>query len=140
MGLFVHTLKLFHKTTLSLWFLPRLPFIQNSWVQFKISISVPTKNSIMKKKLFHSFYFKHFQNYWTNQLKRGSFPDHEENLGTFGHLCWTRQFWINEISKVCYEETLKNGNKHVRYVPGNSCSNIFVNFQFWIANYQLGGL
>ena len=35
--------------------------------------------------------------------------------------------WINEISKVCYEETQKNDNKYV--VSENSCSKYFVNFQ-----------
>ena len=35
--------------------------------------------------------------------------------------------WINEISKVCYEETQKNGNKYV--VSENSCSKNFANFQ-----------
>ena len=50
------------------------------------------------------------------------------------------QVWqfINEVSKVCYEETQKNGNKHVLFVPRNSCSKIFVNFQFWMGSYQLG--
>ena len=47
---------------------------------------------------------------------------------------------LNEISKVCYEEMQKNDNKHVPFVPRNSCSKIFVNFQFWMANYQLGSL
>ena len=37
-------------------------------------------------------------------------------------------FYANAISKVCYEETGKNGNKHVAFVPRNSCSKIFVNF------------
>ena len=40
-----------------------------------------------------------------------------------------RQFWrwINEISRVCYEETQKNDNKYI--VSENSCSKNFVNFQ-----------
>ena len=40
-----------------------------------------------------------------------------------------RQFWrrINEISKLCYEETQKKGNKDV--VSENRCSKNFVNFQ-----------
>ena len=39
-------------------------------------------------------------------------------------------FHANAISKVCYEETQKNGNKYVAFVPRNSCSNIFVIFRF----------
>ena len=35
--------------------------------------------------------------------------------------------WINEISKVCYEETQKNDNKYV--VFENSCSKNFMYFQ-----------
>ena len=35
--------------------------------------------------------------------------------------------WINKISKVCYEETQKNGNKYV--VSKNSCFKIVINFQ-----------
>ena len=38
------------------------------------------------------------------------------------------------------EETHKNGNKHVLFVPENSCLKIFVNFPFWMANYQVGDL
>ena len=40
-----------------------------------------------------------------------------------------RQFWrwINEISKVCYEETQNNCTKYV--ISENSCSKNFVNFQ-----------
>ena len=52
---------------------------------------------------------------------------------------WVWQF-LNETSKICYEETQKNGKKHVPFVPRNSCSKILVNFWFWIANYQLGSL
>ena len=50
------------------------------------------------------------------------------------------EFGNYEISKICYEETEKNGNKHVLFVPGNSCSKMFLNFRFWMANYQVGGL
>ena len=39
-------------------------------------------------------------------------------------LCWVWQF-LNETSKICYEETQKNGKKHVPFVPRNSCSKIF---------------
>ena len=48
----------------------------------------------------------------------------------------------SERSKMllCYEETQKNGKKHVPFVPRNSGSKIFINFSFWMANYQLGGL
>ena len=60
-------------------------------------------------------------------------------LWIFFCLYWVWRF-LNEISKVCYEETQKNGNKHVPFVPRNSCSNNFINFWFWMANYQLGGL
>ena len=35
--------------------------------------------------------------------------------------------WINEISKVCYEETQNNCNKYV--ISENSCSKRFVHFQ-----------
>ena len=53
---------------------------------------------------------------------------------------WVWQFWINEISKICHEETQKNGNKHVLFVLRNSCLKIFINFPFWMVNYQVGGL
>ena len=36
--------------------------------------------------------------------------------------------FLNEISKGCYEETQKNGNKHVPYLPRNSYSKIFCKF------------
>ena len=39
-------------------------------------------------------------------------------------LHWVWQF-LNKISKVSYEETQKNGNKHVPFVPSNSSSKIF---------------
>ena len=42
---------------------------------------------------------------------------------------WICQF-LTEISKVCYEETQNNSNKHVPFVPRNSCSKIFINFDF----------
>ena len=42
---------------------------------------------------------------------------------------WICQF-LTEISKVCYEETQNNSNKHVPFVPRNSCSKIFKNFDF----------
>ena len=35
----------------------------------------------------------------------------------------------NEISKACYQETQRNGKKHVLFIPGNSCWKLFVNFQ-----------
>ena len=54
-------------------------------------------------------------------------------------LHWVWQF-LNEISKAFYEETQKNGNKYVPLVPRNACLKIFLNFQFWMANYQLGSL
>ena len=65
----------------------------------------------------------------------------ESLIGPWICLClyWGRQF-LNETSKTCYEETQKNGRKHVPFVPRNSCSKTFVNFWFWMANYQLGGL
>ena len=51
-------------------------------------------------------------------------------IGFWTCLCLNlvRQFWINEIRKACYEETQKNGNKHVLFISGNSWK-IFVNFQ-----------
>ena len=33
-----------------------------------------------------------------------------------------------KLAKVSCEETQKNGNKHVLFVPWNSCSKIFVDF------------
>ena len=38
--------------------------------------------------------------------------------------------WINVISKVCYEETQENGNKHLLFVPGSSCLKIWGNLQW----------
>ena len=51
-------------------------------------------------------------------------------------------FWqfLNEINNECYEESQKNGNKHALFVPRKSSSKILINFQSWMANYQLGGL
>ena len=44
-------------------------------------------------------------------------------------ICLVRQFWrwINEICKVCYEETQNNSNKYV--VSENSCLKNFIQFQ-----------
>ena len=43
------------------------------------------------------------------------------------YLVWQFWTWINEISKVCYEETQKNGNKYV--ASENSSLKNFINFQ-----------
>ena len=54
-------------------------------------------------------------------------------------LCWVRQLLVNEISKVGYEETQKNGNKHVPFVPGNNCSKVFIkNFWFFEGKLPVG--
>ena len=62
-------------------------------------------------------------------------------IGLWICLClyWVCQF-LNKTSKTCYEETQKNGKKHVLFVPRNSCSKLFVNFWLRVANYQLGSL
>ena len=43
------------------------------------------------------------------------------------YLVWQFWRWIKEISKVCYEEIQKNGNKYV--ASENSCSKNFVQIQ-----------
>ena len=45
----------------------------------------------------------------------------------YKYLVWQFWRWINEISRVCYEETQKNCTKYV--ISENSCSKNFVHFQ-----------
>ena len=53
-----------------------------------------------------------------NPFKRANMPLH-----IFSSAIWR---WINEISKVCYKGTQKNGNKYV--FSENSCEKIFLKF------------
>ena len=53
-----------------------------------------------------------------NPFKRANMPLH-----IFSSAIWR---WINEISKVCYKGTQKNGNKYV--FSENSCENFFFKF------------